>query len=110
MDLDEALDKGMLKGSEETKNPSENIQNVNAFSELNNIVKVEDKVSDEEVKTAKQFPIQISSDLNQNKPPDIKNTAPESETKDNVIDMTAEELGKFLSDIVTNFRDRQGSE
>ena len=52
---------------------------------------------------------ELSKSIN-NKPPDISDTAPpEDGTKDNVMEMSAEELSKFLGDIVANFRSKQGS-
>ena len=87
------------------KNSFNSLQDIDLVRESNNIV------PDDKVKDAKDFTepnLSSSSDLNQNKPPDIDNAAPESETKDNVLEMSAEELSKFSSDCVANFRLRQG--
>ena len=95
------------------KNPFDNLQD-NDDSESNKIARVEDEVSDDDSKSltdSKHFTDHslsqeglISSGVNQNEPPDIINVAPVSETKDNIMEMSAEELSEFLN---ANFRSKQ---
>ena len=114
---DFATDEENKKDSDDIKNSLDKIKNEKSFSEPKSEITVDDEVSDDEaqskkVKVVKQFPDPSTSrsDLNQNKPPDTKTATPESESKDNVMNMTAKELGDFLNDIVTNFRSRQASQ
>ena len=77
-------------------------------------MRAEDEVSDDDAKSltdSKHFTDHslsqeglISSGVNQNEPPDIINVAPVSETKDNIMEMSAEELSEFLN---ANFRSKQ---
>ena len=112
-----ATDEANYKDSDDIKNSLDKIKNKNSFSEPKSEVTVDDEFSDDEAKSKKHKNVELfpdpsvsRSDLNQNKPPDTKNAVFESESKDNVMDLTTEELGEFLNDIVTNFRSRQASQ
>ena len=64
------------------------------------------------VTNSKHFPDPnnpIIRDFNQNKAPAIQVAAYQSETKDNVMEMNAEEFSKLLDDCPTNFMAKQGS-
>ena len=84
-----------MQESDETENLLRKIHKENSPSETNKKVTVEKMTN--------------SSDLDPDKPLDIAIAAPESETKDNVMEMNAEELSKLLDDIITNFRAKQSS-
>ena len=84
-----------MQESDETENLLRKIHKENSPSETNKKVTVEKMTN--------------SSDLDPDKPLDIAIAAPESETKDNVMEINAEELSKLLDDIITNFRAKQSS-
>ena len=108
-------DKAILENSDETKDLFKKIRKEPPLCESNNKVTVENeedgKVQSLTVTNSKNFPDHnlISRDFNQNKPPGIQAAASQSEPRDNLMEMNAEEFSKLLFDCITNFRAKQSS-